>query len=88
MSVFILLLFVYRPHPVLSIAGSFPESAGVLSSSLMSREPSYDDTNVAVIEVNNCQHVSYSSMLLDYQGAFNFNFIEILCHQYHMWCPL
>ncbi|XP_021913804.1 uncharacterized protein LOC110826963 isoform X3 [Zootermopsis nevadensis] len=64
-----------RPHAVLSRAASFPESP-VLISSLMSREPSRGDTNVTVIEVSDSQRVPHSAIPLDYEGVFNFNFIE------------
>jgi hypothetical protein len=42
----------------------------------MSREPSHDDNNVTVIEVSNNQYVPHSAIPLDYQGVFNFNFVE------------
>jgi hypothetical protein len=42
----------------------------------MPREFSHDDNNVTVIEVSTEQHGPYSAVPLDYQGVFNFNFVE------------
>lgn len=55
-------------------AASVPESPVLFSSSLMSRESGPDD-NVTVIEVSTQQH-AHSAVPLDYQGVFNFNFVE------------
>lgn len=56
-------------------AASVPESPVLFSSSLMSRESGPDD-NVTVIEVSTQQHAPHSAVPLDYQGVFNFNFVE------------
>ncbi|XP_069672812.1 uncharacterized protein [Periplaneta americana] len=64
-----------RPHPVLNRAASVPESPVLFSSSLISRDSSLDE-NVTVIEVSNDQPVPHSAIPLDYQGVFNFNFVE------------
>ncbi|PNF28907.1 hypothetical protein B7P43_G01805, partial [Cryptotermes secundus] len=63
-----------RPHRILNRAASVPESPVLFSSSLMSRE-SGPDNNVTVIEVSTPQH-AHSAVPLDYQGVFNFNFVE------------
>jgi hypothetical protein len=41
----------------------------------MPRESCHDD-NVTVIEVSTEQHAPHSAVPLDYQGVFNFNFVE------------
>lgn len=60
----------------MSRAASVPESPVIFNSSLISREPNHDDNNVTVIEVSNDHHVPHSAIPLDYQGVFNFNFVE------------
>ncbi|KAJ9579585.1 hypothetical protein L9F63_004770 [Diploptera punctata] len=59
------------PHQVLNRAASFPESPVFLSP----QAPSQDE-NITVIEVSNDQQVPQSMTPLDYQGVFNFNFVN------------
>ncbi|PSN40567.1 hypothetical protein C0J52_10780 [Blattella germanica] len=60
-----------RPHQALSRTVSVPDSPTFLTSG-----NSNQDENVTVIEVSNDQQPPLSVTPLDYQGVFNFNFIE------------